>query len=74
MTKIHNAAAAAYFLLVALQGCVTYAPAPLVATELRPPDAATIRLRATAIQPAILKALDFYIGGRSSVATSGAVV
>ena len=40
----------------------------------KPPDAATIRLRATAIQPAILKALDFYIGGRSSVATSGAVV
>ena len=61
MTKIHNAAVAAYFLLVALQGCVTYAPAPLVATELRPPDAATIRLRANAIQHPILKALDFDI-------------
>jgi|SwirhisoilCB2_FD_contig_31_19214385_length_355_multi_1_in_0_out_0_2 hypothetical protein len=37
MTKIHNTAAAAYFLLVALQGCMTYTTAPLVATELRPP-------------------------------------
>jgi outer membrane protein TolC len=62
MTKINNGcAAAAYFLLVALQGCVTYTPAPLVAAKLRPPDAETIRLQAKAIHHPILQALDFDI-------------
>ena len=36
-SREHNTAAAAYFLLVALQGCMTYTTAPLVATELRLP-------------------------------------
>ncbi len=54
-------ASAAFFLLLALQGCATYTPAPLVDAMPRPPDAATLRLRVNAIHHPILKPIDFNI-------------
>lgn len=62
MTNINNSCAAAvFFLLLALQSCATYTPAPLVDAMPRPSDAATLRLRANAIHHPILKAIEFDI-------------
>ena len=62
MTKIHNGwAPVVFFLLLALQGCASYTPAPLVDAMPHPPDAATLPLRAKAIHHPIVKAIDFDI-------------